>query len=240
LTLLELDRVSKSYGRGTRKRVALRDVSLEIDAGERLAVYGGRRSGRSTLLRVVAGIEPPDTGIVRFEGRKLTDRGGDLLGDGVGYCVKTFRPAEGRHVLDQLMVGLLARGVSPSLAETRAQDALVRTGAERCAALEPNELDGDESARVAIARVLAFQPKLLVIDEPTIGVDLLARDGILLLLASLSKEGVAVLTSTDETTGLSGADRALVMDDGALRGRLAPKRAPVIPLHRAERRSASA
>src|SRR4029077_5036452 len=104
------------------------------------------------------------------------------------------------------MVGQLSRGITPSLAQSRAQSALARTGAERCAALEPHELDGAETVRVAIARVLAFRPKLLVIDEPTIGVDILVRDEVLLLLRALADEGIAVLTSTGETTDLSGTD----------------------------------
>jgi ABC-type lipoprotein export system ATPase subunit len=239
MSLLELDHVSKCDGSEPRRRVALRDVSLRLDVGERVAVYGGRRSGRSTLLRVAAGVETPDSGVVRFDGRVLTDHNGDLLGDGIGYCVTTFHRAEGRTVLDQMTVGQLARGVSPLLAQPRAYEALKRSGAEQCVALEPSDLDGAELTRVAIARVLAFQPRLLVIDEPTFGVDLLARDGILLLLQSLAEEGVTILMSTGETTGLSGADRALVLDDGELRGHLEPERASVISL-RPTRRSASA
>jgi ABC-type sugar transport system ATPase subunit len=240
MSLLELDHVSKCYGSGPRQRVALQDVSLQLDTGERVAVYGGRRSGRSTLLRVAAGVEAPDRGVVRFGGKKLTDRNGDLLGEGIGYCVTAFHPAEGKTILDQMTLGQLARGISVSQAQERARETLKRSGAENCLALETNELDGAETVRVAIARVLTFQPKLLVIDEPTVAVDLLARDGILLLLQSLAEEGIAILMSTGETTGLSGADRALVLDDGDLRGHLTPERAPVIPLHRPMRRSASA
>lgn len=239
MALLELDHVSKFYDRGPHKHVALQDVSLQLDAGDRVAVYGERRSGRSTLLRIASGVEAPDSGVVRFAGRKLTDRGNDPLGDGIGYCLKTFPPTSGQFVLDQLMAGQLSRGISRSLAQSRVHAALARVGAERCAALEPNELNGTEATLVAIARVLVFQPKLLVVDEPTIGVDLLDRDGILSLLNSLADEGIAVLTSTRETTGLAGADRAPVLDNGVLRGNLVPQLATVTHLHPVERRSAS-
>jgi ABC-type ATPase involved in cell division len=241
MSLLKLEHVSKRYGRGAGKRVALRDVSLRIEPGELVAVWGMRRSGRSTLLRVAAGVEAPDEGLVRFAGRDLADRGAGVRASGVGYCHGSFRPGEGRFVLDQMLVGLLARGVSPSTARSHAWAALERAGAKRCAALEPDELSSCEAARVAIARALAGAPRLLVIDEPTKGVDLLDRDSILLLVRSLANEGIAVLTSTgEETTGLSGVDRALTIGDGELHGRPSTELAPVVPLRPPAERHATA
>jgi len=233
MSLLELEHVSKRYGRGLGERVALHDVSLALEPGELVAVWGLRGSGRSTLLRVAAGIEIPDSGIVRFAGCSVADHRDDLLGDGIGYCQRSFRPAEGRHVLDQMVVSQLARGVPQSLAGSRARSALERVDAIQCAKLSPRELNGAEAVRVAIARALALQPRLIVVDEPTLGVDLLARDGILSLLRSLADEGITVLASTGETTGLAGSDRALSLGKGELRGRLTPEIAPVLPLRRA-------
>ncbi len=237
MSLLELERVSKRYGRLPGERVALRDVSLQIEPGELVAVLGRRRSGRSTLLRVAAGVEAPDEGVVRFAGHNLEGGGGD---GGIGYCQRSFRPGEGRLVLDQIVVRLLARGASPSRAASQAHAALVRAGAERCAGLEPADLDSTEAVRVAIARTLACNPRLLVIDEPTKGVDLLERDSILLLLRSLANEGVAVLMSTGETPCLSGVDRGLTIGDGELHGRPSSELAAVLPLRRAAGRRVSA
>ncbi len=231
MTMLKLEHASKRYGRGVHERVALRDVSLEVEPGELVAVYGRRRSGRSTLLRIAAGVEAPDSGTVCVDGRDLSARSCELLGDGIGYCRKTFHPNEGRVVLDHLVVGQLARGVAHKAAANRAWEALERADAGGCAKLRPAELDGGEAVRVAIARALSLQPRLLLIDEPTIGVDLLARDAILMLLRSLAGEGMAVLTSTGDTTGLSGA-RALTLSDGELHGRPTRELAPVLPLRR--------
>jgi ABC-type multidrug transport system ATPase subunit len=230
MSVLELEHVSKCYGR-LGERVALRDVSLQIEAGEMVAVWGMRRSGRSTLLRVAAGVEAPDTGLVRFEGRDLRAERGERLGDGVGYCHARFAPGEGQTVLDQLLIGLLARGVPLSRAASRARAALERVEMGSCATLRPRELDCAEAVRAGIARTLAFAPRLLLIDEPTIGVDLLARDGILGLLQSLTQEGTAILASTGETSGLSGA-RALTLSEGELHGRQAREPATVVPLRR--------
>jgi putative ABC transport system ATP-binding protein len=218
MMLLELEHVCKSYSRGSR--VALHDVSLMIDWGE-------RRSGRSTLLRIAAGIEAADTGVVRFTGRNLAERGGGMLGDGISYCRTAFRSSAGHNIFDQLVAGQFGRGISRPRTRSRAWEALGRVAAERCATQRPEELNGEETIRVAIARALTSEPQLLVIDEPTIGVDHLARDGILDLLRLIADEGVAILTSTGDGTGLLGADRVLSLSKGKLRGETIPELAPV-------------
>lgn len=229
MILLELEHVSKRYRRG--ERVALDDVSMVIDAGEMVTVWGERQSGRSTLLRVASGIEAPDMGVVRFAGRELA--GGDeaMLGDGIGYCRTVFR-ASGQRIVEQLAAAQFARGIPRSLARSRAWKALERVAAKECATRTSEELNGEEIVRVAIARALACEPRLLVIDEPTIGVDLAARDEILVLLRSIADEGIAVLTSTDEGTGFLGADRVLALRKGKLRGETLPELAPVTHLDR--------
>jgi ABC-type multidrug transport system ATPase subunit len=231
MSLLELEHVDKRYGRGAHQRVALRDVSLQIAPGELVAVWGRRRSGRSTLMRVAAGVETPDNGVVRFAGSNLAERNSEGLRSSIRYCRKTFRAADGNLVLEQLVTSQLTRGVTSSLAQSRARSALARTGAERCSALRPSELDGTEAVRIAIARALAHKPELLVIDEPTLGVELLDRDRILELLRSLANEGIAVLMSVAETTCLAGSDRALSLDDGELRGELTPAELAPVALH---------
>ncbi len=232
MTLLALEHVGRRHGRGAGERTVLRDVSLEVDVGELVAVWGLRRSGRSTLLRVAAGIEPADTGAVRFAGRELSRDGGEALGSGIGYCRRGFVGAEGRDVLDELMAGQLARGVPASAARIRARSALEQAGAEHCATRGLRELDSAEAVRVTLARALALEPSLLVIDEPVKGVDLLERDRVLALLRSLADSGIAVLMSAGESTELAGSDRALSLSGGELHGSLGPELAPVVPLRR--------
>ncbi len=230
MTLLKLEHIGKRYKRGSR--VALDDVSMDIDAGEMVVVWGERQSGRSTLLRISAGLEAPDTGVVRFGGDGVMARDGKLLGAGIGFCRREFRARRGPTVLDQLMPGQFGRRVPRPIALTRAWQALQRVGAESCAELAMSNLKVDEIVRVSIARALTRNPRLLVIDEPTIGVDPLKRDGILKLLRSLADEGIAVLSSTGEGTGFLGADRVLALDKGKLHGELTPDLAPVEHLDR--------
>lgn len=240
VSLLELDGVHKRYADEAGERTVLREVSLRAEAGELVVVWGMRRSGRSTLLRVAAGIEPPDTGAVRFDGHDLRARGERLLGEGIGYCQRALRFADGQRALEHAMVGLLARWVSPAKARGRALEALERAGAAHCARMAQRELSSAEAVRVALARTLALRPRALVIDEPVKGVELTERDALLGLLRSLADEGTTVLASTGEATGLSQADRALVLGDGELRGAPAERLAPVVPLRAEARRYASA
>jgi ABC-type sugar transport system ATPase subunit len=237
--LLELSAVGKRYG-GELAQDVLREVSMVMEAGELVTVWGRRRSGRSTLMRIAAGVQAPDSGSVRFAGQDLAGDGRDALGGEIGYCRRTFRPTEGRSVLDQLIVSQLARGLARTPATARARDALERVEVERCAALEASALDAAEAVRAAIARTLVHEPRLIVIDEPTLGVDLPARDGILLLLRSLADEGIAVLASTGETTGFAGSDRALSLSNGRLHGHITPQLATVLPLHQPVARRAGA
>jgi putative ABC transport system ATP-binding protein len=232
MTFLAVESVDKSYGAGATLHIALRNVSLDIEPGELAGVWGRRRSGRSTLLRIVAGIERPDRGRVLIDGVDLFGRGSRGR-EKIAYCSTTFRPPEGRHVLDLLMLGQLSRGVRASHARDRANGALQRAGVERCAGLRPSDLNGAERARVALARALVREPRLLVIDEPTIGVDFQERDDILMLMRTLADEGIAILASATDTSGLVNVNRALMLSSGELTSSQGADSASVIPLFRA-------
>lgn len=232
MSLLELRHVVRIFRQGAHRTTVLRDICLQIDAGELVAIFGARRSGRSTLLRVAAGIEPVDEGTIHFQGVEISSRRAHTLGRGIAYCQRTMQTSEGRAVLEELMVGQLARGISGRLARRRAAEALERVDASRCAMSPLQDLDAGEAVRVSLARSLSLSPSLIVIDEPAKGVDLLERDEVLRLLRGIADEGISVLMSAGEATALSGADRALSLADGELRGSTAPVLAEVLPLRR--------
>lgn len=229
MPLLALHAVSKRYRTRRREIVALRDVSLEIDPGELVSVWGMRRSGRTTLLRVAAGIEQPDQGQVRFAGQDLA-AGPPPLGTDIGYTNLNFIAAQGSSVVEQIAVGLLATGQRLDTARARAFDALDRVGMRSCASLDARALDPGEQVRVALARALVARPRLLLVDDPTNGVDLLQRDPILALIRSIADEGVAVLLTVGEVVNI--ADRALSIDEGELHGAAVADQARVVPLRR--------
>jgi molybdate transport system ATP-binding protein len=228
VSLLELEHATKRFTSGQRETLALRDVSLELRAGECVAIYGLRRSGRTTLLRVVAGILPLDEGVVRFEGRDLAERTGQGLGVEIGYCSPVFDPAHGGSVADHVAVGLLARGVGRTRARVQAEEALERAGASDCVHLDPRDLHVDELVRAGIARALVTAPRLLLLDEPTNGVDVRERDAIVALLCGIAHAGTAILMTVGEP--LAGPDRVLELDHGQLRGDATPDPEGIVAL----------
>jgi ABC-type methionine transport system ATPase subunit len=233
VALLALERVTKSYRRGRRELPALRDVSLEIRAGEIVGVWGRRFSGRTTLLRVAAGLETPDSGRVLLDGIAVAEHPEGALRRRVAYCHANFAPAHAELVVEHVAVPLLAVGTRIDRACTRAQAMLDRVGAGACAELRPHELTQAELVRVVLARALLQQPQLLLIDEPTSGVDVLEREDLLTTLRVIAKdERVAVLLTASDAEGLSGVDRALSLSEGSLHGDAVPHAADVVPFKR--------
>ncbi|MBS1869406.1 MAG: ATP-binding cassette domain-containing protein [Actinobacteria bacterium] len=233
MTLLALEHVSKTYRRGGRELHALRDVSLELAAGELVGVWGPRSSGRTTLLRVAAGLEAPDRGRVLLDGVELSAHAEGALRRRVAYCHTSFAPAHGELVVEHVAVPLLAVGARLDRACTRAQAMLDRVGAGACAELRPHELAQGELMRVVLARALLQRPQLLLIDEPASGVDVLEREDLLTTLRVVAKDDrVAVLLTASETAGVAGADRVLALNDGALYGDGVRATGDVLPLKR--------
>jgi ABC-type ATPase involved in cell division len=240
MSLLRLEGVSKRYRRGRREVVALDDVSLAIAPGELVAVWGMPRSGRTTLLRIAAGLEQPDEGEVRFADCTLADRHHDGLRAGIGFVHLGSAATGGESILDDVAMPLLARGAPPEVARGRAMLQLERVGAAACAQLQPRELEPTERVRVALAQALVTSPHLLLVDDPTRHVDLLEREAVLLLVRSIADGSVAVLMTTGEAMGVSGVDRALTISGGVVRAETAAALANVVALHGGRQRSGQA
>lgn len=235
--MLALEHVTVGFANARRARadrLALDDVSLQVRERELVAVRGGRRSGRTTLLHVCAGIVRPTAGRVLFDGREVAR--GQLLGTagGIAYADRDFSPALGETVVQQVAAPLLNGAVRLADAEARAVRLLRAVGASDCAYASPGDLSHDETIRVAIARALVTGPRLVLVDEPTNGVGVKGEGPLLELVRRLVDEReVAVLMTVDHVGGLAGADRAMSISDGRVRGELEPPlAAEVVPLAR--------
>jgi ABC-type lipoprotein export system ATPase subunit len=233
VSVLQLKDVGVRLRKGHRELVVLRGVSLEIVAGEVVCITGARHSGRTTLLRVAAGVEPPDEGTVRFAGADLRAASPErrrqlVLGN------TRFISQLGRDVLEQVMAPLMAMGIPRDEASLQAHRALERVGVADVELQAPAELVPVEAARVMLARAIVREPRLLILDEPTNGIDALDRAPLLSLIQSLAHEsGTAVLLTAGETTSVAGADRILRLSEGELLGRVTPAEGDVVPIRRA-------
>jgi ABC-type ATPase involved in cell division len=219
--MLRLERISRRDSYAPPGRMLLHDVSFTVEVGEVVCVMGERKSGKSTLLRIAAGLERPDEGVVQ-----IGTRGG---GEGmwVGYVQRRLNDEMGT-VLEQVASPLLARRVPWTNARRRALQALNGIGLAECAALYPSELRAAEVMLVAIAKAVIADPLVLVADEPTDGVDQIEAEMIERRLEEIARDGTAVLMCGGR---LRFAGRRLILLNGTI-SEPAVHVAPVIPFPR--------
>jgi len=232
--VLAFERVARSHPIGRERTRVLDDVTFELWPGEFVTVLGQRRAGKTTLLRIAAGIEAPDAGVVRLDGEAL-----DALSSSartrrlraVGFAPKSWRVARGKPVLDHVALPLLAEGRPLVTAHAKAHEALERVGAGHCAGALTDELAAADETRAALAQALVGNPRVLLVDEPGVMATPEEREELLQLLRELAGERprLALLLTTRDTAGIAGARRIFTLDDGVLRGADDPPTADVLP-----------
>jgi putative ABC transport system ATP-binding protein len=219
--ILRLERVSKSYARPKGAKVALDEVSLELDRGRIVAVFGATGAGKTTLLRVVAGLERPDSGHVSYNGERLENMSASQrarhLRREIG-CVWPSQPwSEGLSVLDHVALPLLIDRCDHRAAERRARKALIACGAEDCTDLDLQTLSEGERQLVGIARAVVVEPRVLLVDGAMANLSLIEQETIMRLLSALAREAkVAVLVTGTDATSVPRADALLYLRDGRL------------------------
>jgi ABC-type lipoprotein export system ATPase subunit len=217
--LLSLDRVSKRYWRGRHEIVVLDNVSFDVEAGEFAAIFGQRASGKTPLLRIAAGIEPADTGMVLFGGEDLTKRArkrGSGLHPRIGWMRREGPFLPSMEMLDYVALPLF-RPISHREAHRLATRALRRIGADELARARWAELDDAERTLVMIAQAIVREPSLLVADDPTIGLGTIERESVLRHLRDIAKEsGMAVLMAVPDVPDMLRSHTVMSLSDGEL------------------------
>ncbi len=219
--ILELESVVKRYNGGGEAVRAVDGVSLSLRAGEMVALQGPSGSGKSTLLMLTAGLLAPDEGTVTYDRRDLAgfseDEVADHLLHDVGFVHQRFELMPRASVLENAAMKLLLAGTGMREARRRALPWVERVGLGERVGHTPEQLSGGERQRVALARVLAAEPRLILADEPTGNLDSARSEQIVALLHELAHEGhAAVLLVTHDADAARSADRTCQLRDGRI------------------------
>jgi putative ABC transport system ATP-binding protein len=212
--VLRLTGIAKRFG----ARTVLSAVSLEVAAGEYVALVGDSGIGKSTLLNVIAGLEPPDDGSIEFEGRVLNRMSDDeltvLRREKFGFVFQAFHVLPHLTVEQNVNLPLLLRGIEDL---QRSKTALASVGLAGREESMPRELSGGELQRVAIARALVGEPRLVLADEPTGNLDPdNARKVLALLRRETKRSGTAAILATHSEAATAQCDRAYRLTSAGL------------------------
>ncbi len=219
--ILELDDVVKSYGRGETEVRALRGVTLCVDPGEFVAIMGPSGCGKSTLLHLSGGLETPTAGTIRVAGRDLAalDAAGRsaLRRHDVGYVFQRLNLIPALSAVENVMLPLELAGEASRRARSLAIEALEGMGLTEQLDRYPDDFSGGQQQRIAIARAIVGERRLLLADEPTGSLDTASGDEVIELLAALPRRhGTAIVLVTHEPRFASWADRVVFLRDGRI------------------------
>jgi putative ABC transport system ATP-binding protein len=220
MTLLSIEHVGKTHWVGPYEKRVLVDASLTMQPGDLCGVWGAQRSGKSTLLRIAAGIETPETGTVRFEGTDLATLSKarrDRLRLGEIGLVQGSGPQSGTlTVLEYVAIPLFGRCKRHD-ARSRALAALKRVAVAECRDALWHQLSDGEKTLVKLAHGLVREPHLLLVDDPTAGLDTLQqREVVDLLRAFATQDRIAVLMTSSVLSAITEAHEAFTLSDGRL------------------------
>ncbi|MGW0764195.1 ABC transporter ATP-binding protein [Streptomyces sp. NPDC002676] len=209
--------LAKAHGRTQ----ALRGASVELGAGEIVAVTGASGSGKSTLLHCLAGIVRPDAGSVTYAGERLDQlpeqRLSELRRTDFGVVFQFGQLIPELTALDNVALPLMLAGAARTDARARAAEWLERFGVRGQEELRPGELSGGQAQRTALARALVTGPRIVFADEPTGALDSLASEQVMTALVHTTREtGTAVLLITHDAQAAAYADREVRLSDGAV------------------------
>lgn len=216
--MITLENICKIYDRNHVE--ALRDVSLTVADGDYLSITGASGSGKTTLMHILGLLDTPSSGhygLDGFEVSRLTaDERAALRGRAIGFVFQSFRLLQDLTALENVALPLAFQGVPAPVRLARARRLLARVGLSERAHHHPRELSGGQQQRTAIARALAAEPRVLLADEPTAGLDPAAAQEVLALFDRLHDDGHTIILITHDAGAAARAERRAVIESGRL------------------------
>ena len=218
--LLELDGVSRVYGSAEVPVYALREVSLQIHAGDFMSIVGPSGSGKSTMLGLLGLLDLPSSGTVRVDGQDVSTlddaRRSAVRGDAIGFVFQQFHLIPHLTAAGTVETALLYRGIRASARRRMALEALTMVGLEHRADHRPLQMSGGEQQRVAIARAIVTQPLIILADEPTGALDSANAAHVLETFHHLQSADRAVVMVTHDLGIAATTARVVSMRDGRI------------------------
>jgi len=223
MSILKAENLYKTYTLPHKKVQVLKGATLEVSAGERVAIVGRSGAGKSTLLHVLGGLDKPDAGKVTVIGRSLYELSARqrtaLRAEKIGFVFQSYHLLPEMDVTENVMLPAMTgvRKITKAQMRKRAQELLEQVGLKERMNHTPLELSGGEQQRVALARALMNEPMLILADEPTGNLDRLTGAQIMDMLLGLSKSGeMSVIMVTHSAETAATCDRVFELKDGVL------------------------
>lgn len=219
--LVEIQHLTKAYRRGMQSVPVLNDISLEIQAGDFTALMGPSGSGKSTLLNLIAGIDQPDSGLLRVNGQDIARFSesdlADWRADHIGFIFQFYNLMPVLTAFENVELPLMLTNLSRHERRERVELTLDMINLSDRMDHKPSELSGGQLQRVAIARAIVTDPLLIVADEPTGDLDRQSALDVLSLLSRLNEElGKTIIMVTHDAHAADHARRIIYLDKGEL------------------------
>jgi putative ABC transport system ATP-binding protein len=216
--MVELKEISKVFGEGAGRVVALDKISFSTDEGHFVAVMGPSGSGKSTFLNIIGGLDRPSSGEVVLDGERIDDLSENELVDvrrgKIAYVFQQYHLLPSLTALENVLLPLVFCGASGE--ENRALEILEKVGLGKRTGHKPSQLSGGEQQRVAIARALVSRPSLILADEPTGNMDRRTGAEIMRLFEQLHNEGHGIIMVTHDPEIADYANTTVFLQDGRI------------------------